>query len=385
VLVRNDFASCRGTRIGILANQCSFDSQGTHLVEHVLARDLRLEALFAPEHGLWSTHQDMEPVEGSTDPLFGLPVKSLYGRDVESLAPDRACLSGLDLLIVDLQDIGARYYTFAATMAKAMRAASGMGIRFLVLDRPNPINGLDVEGGLLRPELCSYVGELDVPQRHALTMGELARMTVAAEKLDVELEVLPMEGWRREWYFEETGAAWIPPSPNMPAVSTALVYPGLCLLEGTNVSEGRGSTTPFELFGAPWVKARELAGKLAEEGVCEGAVLFAVCFRPQFGKWAGQVCTGLRLNVADRGRFRPLAFGIALIKWLFLLHPGQFDWRRQTYEFVSDRLAIDLLLGDPEVRARLEAGEPVGPVVADLDRAAAPFAEARREWLLYPA
>jgi len=318
----------------------------------------------------------MEAVEDSQDPLFGLKVDSLYGHTEESLAPGAELLGGLDLLLADLQDIGTRYYTYAATLVKLMQVADGTGTHVVVLDRPNPINGVDEEGGLVEEELASYVGELPVPQRHGLTMGELARLSQQRLDLDVELTVVRLRGWNRTRYFDELDLLWIPPSPNMPRVETALVYPGLCLLEGTNVSEGRGTTTPFELFGAPWVDPLRLAARIEEELPAGGFILVPCCFRPQFGKWAHQVCRGLRLVVRDRSAFRPLAFGLALVKWLYALHPDDFDWRRECYEFVRDRLAIDLLMGRRGLKERLERGDEVAGLCEDLRATAADF----RQW-----
>jgi len=417
ILVQDGFTRCHGARIGVLANQCAVDSAGVHLVEHLLARGLRPSLLFGPEHGLWSTHQDMEPVEGMVDPVFGLPVDSLYGDREESLAPARDKLAALDVLLIDLQDIGTRYYTYAATVAKTLRVAHGSALRILLLDRQNPIDGVTVEGGLPDESLRSYVGELPVPHRHGLTLGELAVACADDEKLDVDLTVVALAGWDRSRYLDEQQAdgqpptpgdplirnpqsairdrghgipcgpgipLWVPPSPNMPTVETAIVYPGLCLLEGTNVSEGRGTTTPFLLFGAPFVAPDKLRRCLGEELPDGGFLLTSACFRPQFGKWAGRLCNGLRLHVTDRSRFRPLRFGMALVKWLRLLFPGEFKWRTQAYEFVDDRLAIDLLLGHPGAREKLEAGAPVEEVAAAMEATAARFREERSGRLLYP-
>ncbi len=393
VLVGEEFDCCRNARIGVLTNQCGVDSQGIHLVEHLLKRGLEPSLLFGPEHGLWSTHQDMEPVQGMLDPVFRLPVESLYGNSEGSLAPAREKLAGIDVLLIDLQDIGTRYYTYAATVAKTLRVACGTSLRIVLLDRPNPIDGVTVEGGLPHPSLRSYVGELPVPHRHGLTLGELATGCVDDEQLDVDLTVIAPRGWDRTRYLDEqlpgawpedigsgrTGSSpqkaplWIPPSPNMPTVETAVVYPGLCLLEGTNVSEGRGTTTPFLLFGAPFVDAERLKTSLRNELPDGGFVVTSACFRPQFGKWAGRLCNGLRLHVTERSRFRPLRFGMALVKWLALLFPADFQWRTQTYEFVDDRLAIDLLLGHPGARERLEAGGAVEEVAAEMELTARAF------------
>jgi len=389
ILVQDDFARCRNARIGVLANQCAVDGNGIHLVEHLLRHGMKPAVLFGPEHGLWSTHQDMEPVEGMVDPVFRLPVDSLYGVSEATLAPAKDRLSAIDVLLVDLQDIGTRYYTYAATVAKTLRVASGTSVRVMLLDRPNPIDGTTVEGGLPHQSLRSYVGELPVPHRHGLTLGELAMKCADDEKLDVDLTVVALSGWDRTRCIDQqepgAGLLWIPPSPNMPTVETALVYPGLCLLEGTNVSEGRGTTTPFLLFGAPFVEPERLRRCLSDELPDGGFVLTSACFRPQFGKWAGMSCNGLRLHVADRARFRPLRFGLALVKWLRLLWPREFEWRTKTYEFVEDRLAIDLLLGHPGARERLEAGALVLEVAEDMEATARDYLADRPGRLLHPA
>ncbi len=382
-LVDEDFQFVRDLKFGLLCNQAAVDRNGTHLIDHVVRRELTPVRVLSPEHGLWSTHQDMEAVAERSDPVFGLPVESLYGNDLASLDPATEQLADLEVLLVDLPDIGTRYYTYAATLARCMRVASLTGTRIVVLDRPNPIDGVTVEGGLPHASLISYVGELPVPHRHGLTLGELACLALQVTNIDCDLTIYPVRGWRRSQYLDELPLPWIPPSPNMPTIETALVYPGLCLLEGTNVSEGRGTTTPFLVFGAPYVRPRELASELARELPDGGFLVTPVSFRPEFQKWAGQICTGLRLQVVDRTRFRPLAFGLALIKWLQALHPEDFDWRREEYEFVTDRLAIDLLLGHPETRPMLVNGVPIREIIDHLEATARGFDKRRRDVMLY--
>jgi len=364
VAVRDGFPLPRKCRVGVLAHQCSCDGKGEHLITHLRRGGWRIPLVFSPEHGMWSTHQDMEAVDGRAhDPVFGLPVRSLYGRDEESLTPGIQDMAAIDMLVVDLQDVGARYYTYAATMIRAMRAAAATGRKVLVLDRPNPINGVDVEGGDIEPGLRSFVGELSVPQRHGMTIGELALLARDSLHIDVDLQVIPVEGWDRSSYYDELDRLWIPPSPNMPTVETAVVYPGMCLLEGTNISEGRGTTTPFLVLGAPFVRAWELAERIQQEEACGGYIVTPTAFRPQFGKFAGKVCKGVRVHVSDRRKFRPLAFGLAVVKWLYLLHPTTFLWRREQYEFVSDVPAIDLLLGASRYREAIEKGERVAGII----------------------
>jgi len=372
-----------GLRIAVLTNQSAVDSHGVHLLEHLHGRSLLPVLVLSPEHGIWGTHQDMEDVGADVDPVFGMKIVSLYGADVGSLDPDAALLTGVDVLIADMQDVGSRYYTFAATLVRCMRAAARARVRVVVLDRPNPIDGTHVEGNLVEPSLRSFVGDISVPQRHGLTMGELARAARDIERIDVDLEVIEMSGWNRSMPFVETGLPWVPPSPNMPTPATALVYPGMCLLEGTNVSEGRGTTSPFEIFGAPFIDSGQLGRAIEEEGAAQGALLTRTAFRPLFGKFSRAVCNGLRIHVTDPETFRPLAFGLSVIKWLHKLYAPAFRWRTDAYEFVSDRPAIDLLLGAQWVRPALEAGAPIPDVLARMEQEARPFLAQRADALLY--
>jgi uncharacterized protein YbbC (DUF1343 family) len=264
-----------GKRIGLVANQSAVTSDLRHVVPLLHAgRGWTLTTLFGPEHGIWGEAQDMDHVEHSVDPLTGLTVYSLYGSSENDLTPRRELLDPLDALVVDLQDIGARYYTFVYTMAFCMRAAATAGVKVIVLDRPNPIDGVHIEGNILEETYRSFVGEFPLPTRHGMTIGELARYFNGVFRFGCDLEVVPMQGWRREMWFDDTGLPWVIPSPNMPALSTATVYPGMCLVEGTNLSEGRGTTRPFELFGAPWLEPFNLAERLNALG------LPGVRFRP---------------------------------------------------------------------------------------------------------
>ena len=380
-MVAQDFEGLTGKRFGVLCNQATVDSSGTHLLSHLAARNLSPTVIFSPEHGLWSTHQDMEAVEGTQDPIFRMPVISLYGAALDTLSPAQQHLDRLDLLVADLPDIGTRYYTYAATVVRCLAVAAGTGTEVLLLDRPNPIDGVTLEGGPPHPSLRSFVGELTVPHRHGMTLGELAEM--ANRDLQCKLTIEPVQGWNRRQYGDESGAFGVPPSPNMPTIETAIVYPGMCLLEGTNVSEGRGTTTPFMVCGAPWVKAHELATAIRRELPNCGAIVTPAAFRPEFQKCAKEVCRGLRIRVTDRSRFHSLAFGIAVVKWLYHLHPGDFEWRSQEYEFVRDKLAIDLLFGNLQPRIMLERGDKVQDIVALLERSLPEFGKVRGEVVRY--
>jgi uncharacterized protein YbbC (DUF1343 family) len=309
---------------------------------------------------------------------------SLYGDTVESLRPTPAQLAGLDALVIDLQDVGARYYTFQATMLYCLEAADALGLRVLVLDRPNPLGGIAVEGPRLAPGFESFIGAHDAAIRHGLTIGELARLYQAEKKLgNVPLEIVPCEGWRRGMCFEDTGLPWVLPSPNMPTVETAVVYPGQCLLEGTNLSEGRGTTRPFELCGAPWLDAPALAARLNGEGL-PGAAFRAAWFVPTFQKHAGRDCGGVQMHVTDRAAFQPVRTSLALLAACRALSGDHFRWRTEPYEFVADPIAIDLLFGSSRERLALETGAPW----RDIAQAWAPeektFAERRRPFLMYP-
>jgi uncharacterized protein YbbC (DUF1343 family) len=370
-------------RVGLLANPTAVDTSLHHAIELMDAHpDVDLRLLFGPEHGIHSEAQDMVGVGQIRDPVSGLRVASLYGESVDSLVPKPDDLDEIDVLVFDIQDVGARYYTYAATMALCMRAAAATGTRIVVLDRPNPIGGLAVEGGGLESGLESIVGLYPVPQRHAMTIGELAQLYNTAFAIGCQLQVIPCRGWRRSDYYDETGLPWVMPSPNMPTLDTAIVYPGMCLLEGTNLSEGRGTTRPFELFGAPYIDSRVLAAELAR---CDlPGVTFRPCvIRPTFHKYAGQSCAGLQAHVTDRRVFLPYRTGLAVLTLARRLWPADFDWRHQAYEFRSDVPAIDLLTGIPAVREGIDAGHDFETIVRVATAGTENFAATRRASLLY--
>ena len=344
----------------------------------------RPQRLFGPEHGLYAVEQDMVAAAGGTDPWSGAPVVSLYGDAESTLRPDVSLFSDLDLLIVDFQDVGSRYYTYAATAVWAAAAALGAGCEVWVLDRPNPLNGEEVEGNLPRPGYESFVGAFPTPVRHGLTLGELTAMMTAAAGVDAAgLRVWEMVGWRREMDWPDTERPWIAPSPNMPAPATAEIYPGACLLEATTVSEGRGTTQPFELFGSPTLDSLRLADDLNEREL-PGCRFVPTFFKPQFQKHAGLTCGGARWIVDDIAQLRPYRTGVEIIAALHRQDP-EFGWRREPYEFVADRPAIDLLTGDDVLRRALD-GE-AAELETWLDSWAkdeATFRAERAPYLLYP-
>ncbi len=366
----------------MIANPTAVDRKLRSAVD-LVARDpdLNLTALFGPEHGLRGDAQDMIAVGEATDARTGLPVYSLYGDDEASLAPAQAQLENLDAVVFDIQDVGSRYYTYVWTLVYAMRACAQAGVAVVVLDRPNPIGGVAVEGGGIEDDCRSFVGLCPVPNRHGMTVGEIARWANAAEGIGADLHVVAMEGWSRGMYYEDTGLPWIMPSPNMPTRDTALVYPGMCLVEGTELSEGRGTTRPFELFGAPFIDGHVLASELS--GAVPGAAFRPVTFLPTFQKHAGVPCGGVQIHVTDRDAFAPYLTGVAALRAIKLLWPDEFQWRTRAYEFRADVPAIDLLTGTPSVREAIDAGAALDDIAASWRDDEATFRDARQEWLLY--
>ncbi|MES2504643.1 MAG: DUF1343 domain-containing protein [Myxococcota bacterium] len=352
ILVNEKFARLKGLRIGLLAHPASIDSKLVHILHRCLEHKIEVKRLFGAEHGFWGNAQDMESVSDSVDAKTGIPVTSLYGQTRDSLLLNPDYLKDVDVLVCDLQDIGSRYYTFAYTIAFALKACEQAGIKCMVLDRPNPLGGIQKEGNLVRPEFVSFVGEYPLQNRHGLTLGELARFFKTHDQLSCELEVVEMQNWSREMYFEDTGLPWVLPSPNMPTPDTALVYPGGCLFEGTNLSEGRGTTRPFELVGGAYIKDPEHFAELAMSCDLPGAFLRPCWFTPIFHKHAHQLCGGLQIHVTNKHQFNAFKTGVAII-WAARQFEG-FAWRTESYEFVSDRLAIDLLFGCDKPRIAMD-------------------------------
>ena len=312
-----------------------------------------LVRLFAPEHGLDCVAQDMEAVADVRDELTGCEVRSLYGSTADTLSPEPRDLDGVEAMLIDLPDIGARYYTFAATMDWVMAACESANVEVMVLDRPNPIGGLGREGGLVEKGFESFVSQLPVPIRHGLTLGEIALLLQSERYPQLELTVIPCRGWRRQDWLDDTGLPWVLPSPNMPTVDTAGLYPGLCLVEATTLSEGRGTTRPFQLIGAPWLNAEDLVVHLRNLDV-SGVAFRPARFRPEFGKHGGEVCAGVELHLTDRQALEPVALGMHLLKTIHDLHPDDFTWRPDPYEFVGDVPALDILTGSSAARECIE-------------------------------
>jgi uncharacterized protein YbbC (DUF1343 family) len=388
VLAADRFAALRGKSVGLVCHPASVDSQFRHAIDLIAAAPgVRLAAVFGPEHGLLGQAQDLVHVSEEESRHGAAPairLVSLYGPTAASLRPTRESLAGLDTLVIDLQDVGSRYYTFQATMMFALEAALPLGIDVLVLDRPNPLGGGDVEGPRLRPGFESFVGAHDLAVRHGLTLGELARMFFKERRLDGggTLDVVRCDGWRRTMRFEDTGLPWVLPSPNMPTPDTATVYPGQCLIEGTRLSEGRGTTRPFEICGAPGIDARTLAAQLNDQRH-PGVAFRPVWFRPTFQKFAGQDCGGVQLHVTDRHRFRPLRTSLALLLAMRHQLGDRFAWRTEIYEFVTHPIAIDLLFGGDRERRGIEAGLDWTQIARTWEPEEEAFSRRRQEFLLY--
>jgi uncharacterized protein YbbC (DUF1343 family) len=382
LLAAEGFARFRGQRVGLVVHPASVDAKLRHAVELVVASNgVKLAAIFSPEHGLLGEAQDLIGVRDDRDPLSGVRAVSLYGSTVESLRPTAEQLDGLDILVIDLQDVGSRYYTFPTTMLYCLEAAARGGLRCVVLDRPNPVGGEAVEGPILRPGFESFVGAHPIPIRHSLTIGELARLYRAERGIDVELDVIACEGLTRDMDWDSTGLPWVMPSPNMPTVDTSFVYSGQCLIEGTNLSEGRGTTRPFELCGAPGIDARDVCERLNGEDL-EGVVFRPVWFQPTFQKHTGQLCGGLQVHVTDRRTFEPARTGLAVLAALRAACPS-FRWRTEEYEFVRDPIAIELLFGSDRERISMDAGTPWRETAAPWYAEESAFRERRRPYLLY--
>ncbi len=377
-----DSALLRGRRFGVLANQAAVTTELVPAWRALSGCGGTLVRLFAPEHGLWGIAQDMEAVGDEREPATGTTAHSLYGATAGTLAPSAELLADLDAVVVDLPDVGCRYYTFAATLAHVMAACESSGVEVIVCDRPNPLGGVTLEGGPVEPGCRSFVSELPVPVRHGLTLGELALLVRASRHPNLTLTILPCRGWRRAQWWDETGLPWVAPSPNVPTLLTASVYPGACLVEATNLSEGRGTTRPFQLIGAPWLDGEALADRLNGLAL-PGARFRATRFRPEFSKHAGKVCSAVEWHVVDRLALEPVRTGVVLLAEVRRLHPERFAWRSQPYEFVADVPAVDLLTGSAAARTAIEAGGDLGPLFAAWRDHCSTFASGRREHLLY--
>jgi uncharacterized protein YbbC (DUF1343 family) len=371
----------KGQSLALLANQASVDENLVNTKE-VISRLLpgQLKLLLGPQHGFWGEDQDnMVETEDSLDPVLHIPVVTIYGSKIHRLPQ---LLEDVDLLVIDLQDVGTRVYTFMATMLQCLKDSAKAGKRVLILDRPNPLGGAVVEGNLLRMEFSSLVGPFALPMRHGMTLGELAHLFQDALTIGCDSTVLPLKGWHRHMLWNDLGRRWILPSPNMPLFATAQVYPGQVLWEGTNISEGRGTCRPFEICGAPFIDPVSLTNGLSESHLA-GCRLREYWFRPTFHKWEGQRCGGFMIHVLDPAVYRPFRTSLALLKAVMENFGEQFSWREPPYEYEFDRLPIDLICGDSSLRMALENGAGVEEILEGCSRGLAEFLEFRRPYLLY--
>jgi uncharacterized protein YbbC (DUF1343 family) len=370
-----------GNRIGLLSNPASVDGNFCHAVELINERfPGQLKALYSPQHGFFSEKQDnMIESDHTIHGTLNIPVFSLYGQ---KRIPDKSMLDPIDILIIDLQDVGTRVYTFIYTMSYCLEAAKKFGKKVVILDRPNPINGNMIEGNLLSVDCASFIGRYPIPMRHGLTIGELALLFNTDFGIGCELAVIPMKGWQRDMFFMDTGLPWIPPSPNMPSPISAMVYPGQVLWEGTNVSEGRGTTLPFEMFGAPFIDTKRILSAL-EGPKLPGIALRTIVFEPTFNKWSGSPCNGFQIHVTDPYEFKPFITTLRLIHAVISHHEGMFQWKRPPYEYEFERLPIDLIIGDKKIRQRIEHLDEISAIEESWRNELKGFAETCRSVHLY--
>jgi uncharacterized protein YbbC (DUF1343 family) len=369
-------------RIGLLCNQASIDSSSrpsSNIIAELAGKNLK--ALFSPQHGIAGAAQaNMVETEDGIDPELRIPIYSLYSH--ENRTPTEEQLANIDCLLIDLQDCGTRVYTFATTMGFCLEAAARYKKKIVVLDRPNPINAEQVEGNMLKENLRSFVGFAPMPMRHGMTMGELASFFNKERKIGADLEIISMQGYKREYFFPDTKLPWIPPSPNMVTPATALVYPGQVLLEGTNLSEGRGTTRPFESFGAPFIDASLLRQQLKKRSL-PGCLFPETAFTPSFDKWQGELCSGLQINVIDPRTYKPYYTTLAIIQEVIMAWPDQFSWLPPPYEYEFDKLPIDIIIGDEEIRKGLEDGRDLDAMEAGWQKELEGFLTIRKQYLLY--
>jgi len=370
-----------GRRVAVVCNPSSVDGQLRHVVDRIAAHSrARLTAIFGPQHGFRSDVQENMIESGHAhDDVRRVPVYSLYS---ETREPTTEMLRDVDELVVDLQDVGTRIYTYIYTMANCLTAARKHGIHVVVCDRPNPIGGEAVEGPMLERGFESFVGMYPIPMRHGMTIGELARLFNDAFGIGADLDVIAMEGWRRGMYFDDTGLPWVLTSPNIPTLDTCVVYPGTVLFEGTNVSEGRGTTRPFELIGAPWVAAERFADAMNRLAL-PGVFFRPAVFEPTFHKHAKTSCGGCQIHVLDRTAFRPVETGVALLAAFRASDPAQFAWRDPPYEYEHEKLPIDILAGSSEMRERIEAGQAAREIARSWKDSVDAFSELRARFLIY--
>jgi len=370
-----------GARIGLVVHPASITSRFEHAISIARrSKKFQLTALFGPQHGILGQTQDnMVEWEGFRHPATGLPVYSLYGR---TRKPIPEMLTNVDALVIDMQDVGSRYYTFIWTLELCMQACNELGKAVVVLDRPNPIGGNITEGPVLNVSFTSFVGLRPLPVRHGMTIGEIGEYFQTAYYPKLHYTVLSMRGWKRQMWFDQTGLPWVMPSPNMPTLDTSLVYPGLCLLEGTNVSEGRGTTRPFEIFGAPYIQPEAIVTVLQEFNL-PGVVFRPLTFQPTFQKHAGRVCGGAQIHVTIREKFKPFKTGVAILKAIHNTYPRDFKWTKPPYEYEEVKLPIDILGGTDRLRKDIESWKKLDEMERWWNEETKEFEKLRKKYLLY--
>ncbi len=381
VLLGEKIGLLTGKRIGLVCNQASVLPDLSHVADVFSDHGgINLTTLFGPQHGIRGDVQDnMIETPHTTDERTGLPVYSLYS---ETRIPTAEMLSNVDAIVFDMQDVGCRIYTFIYTMANCMRAAKEHGKTVIVCDRPNPIGGSAIEGNITEHDFKSFVGQFEIPTRHGMTVGELAKMFNGHFGIGCDLEVVEMQGWNREMWGDETGLPWVLPSPNIPTVDTCVVFPATVHVEGTELSEGRGTTKPFEINGAPFIDPYAWTAELNKFGF-EGVAFRETFFRPTFQKCAEQTCGGVQIHVTDRAGFKPVIVGIAMIKTAYDMYTDQFEWKKDAYEYVFDKNPFDVVCGTDKIRKQIESGVALREIESSWAEGLEQFARDRAAYLLY--
>ncbi|MEA3485347.1 MAG: DUF1343 domain-containing protein [Candidatus Aerophobetes bacterium] len=378
VLLEENIALIEGKRVGLVTNQTGLTGNLSSLADVLLSHfEVKLAALFGPEHGYRGDAQDGVEVESYIDKKTNLPVYSLFGA---AKGPTSAMLKDIEIMLFDIQDIGVRYFTYIYTMANVIECAGRVGFPFVVLDRPNPLGGIKVEGNIVEDNFSSFVGNHALPIRHGMTIGELSIYFNEEFRMGADLKIIKMKNWQRKMYYDETSLIWVPPSPNMPALDTALVYPGTCLLEGTNISEGRGIVKPFEMIGAPWIDGIELSRELNSRKL-PGVLFRPVYFSPSMSKYKNKTCQGVQFHIVNRDAFLPVLSGLTLLEIIIDLYPHRFGWREPFSS--NSRFFFDLLCGTDKIRKKLIKGERAKDIVKSWENDLLDFKEKRSKYLLY--
>ncbi|MGB5157512.1 exo-beta-N-acetylmuramidase NamZ family protein [Desulfobacterium sp. N47] len=371
----------QGKRLGLLCNPASVNRNFVHARQLINEKfPGKLSALYSPQHGFFSEKQDnMIESENIIDNTTGVQVFSLYGK---TRIPSKEMFEPIDILLIDLQDAGTRVYTFIYTMSYCLEAAKKFGKKVVILDRPNPIGGVAVEGNCLSLEYISFVGRYPIPMRHGLTIGELALLFNKHYAIDCDLEVIPMKGWRRKMFFSDTSLPWIPPSPNLPTPVSAIVYPGQVILEGTNISEGRGTTQPFEIFGAPFIECDKIISFLGTNKF-SGAILRPIAFEPTSNKWQGELCRGFQIHVTDQDKYKPYYSTVKILQAVFQCYSNHFAWKLPPYEYEFEKYPVDLITGNAAIRAAIENNDDIEEIEKSWRDEIEQFLDISRKYHIY--